>query len=211
MGAPSVDQVNRILEALLTNFTDDDLTPDQESLTRSVAYALADAINVGSYDVMKRSISTSMQLDGTPAALVWDVPDIDSDGSITYNGANPTRFTIAEDGIYEIGGFFTVREPSIVDLQATVRIYVNGVAEGAYRGGSIISNSGNSWDYWVIELSNTPMKLAAGDYIEFYGQINTGSGYSSGDLLGEVATLQSSGRTVAWVKKVRSEAAAAVS
>ena len=91
---------------------------------------------------------------------------VDSYGSdVVYNSAAPTRLTAQTAGVYKFGGVVTELS-SAQRAQASCRIRKNGALYGLLRGSSYIRNSGTSWDYWALEISSTPITLAAGDYIE---------------------------------------------
>ena len=89
-----------------------------------------------------------------------------SNDSITING----------DGVYAISA--TVQLQSTVQrLQATVKVFVNGIYDGVERGGSYIRNAGTAYDYWSIDFY-TLKNLSENDTIEFY--INSVQGASYG-------------------------------
>ena len=91
---------------------------------------------------------------------------VDSYGSdVVYNSAAPTRLTAQAAGVYKFGGVVTELS-SAQRAQASCSIRKNGAIYGLLRGSSYIRNSGTSWDYWALEISSTPITLAAGDYIE---------------------------------------------
>lgn len=70
------------------------------------------------------------------------------------------------DGVYAINA--TVQVQSTVQrLQATLKVFVNGVYDGVERGGSYIRNAGTSYDFWSMNFY-TLKTLSSTDTIEFY-------------------------------------------
>lgn len=131
-----------------------------------------------------RVIGVSTQaVTGTGAAITWD-SSADSFGSdVTFDGGQPTRLTAVTTGVYKIGGYFALFSTG-ARPQGAVMIYKNGSPlNSLLRSTSYIRNSGAAWDFWPLEISNTPLSLNAGDYIEiFIGQVTLGAYAFGGSL-----------------------------
>ncbi|MEM1337261.1 MAG: hypothetical protein AAGF96_05900 [Bacteroidota bacterium] len=132
------------------------------------------------YSFHKRS-STSTSTATPRHTIPWQT-DLESFGSdVNWDPGNNTRLTINSNGVYKIGGFITYSSTSQRG-QASAEIFINGVSQGIFRGGSYIRNSGTAWDYWSIEISPEPFTLTAGNYIELALVRTSGAGgsYSTG-------------------------------
>ena len=190
IGLPNVDNTSDLLKPVSTaNQTALDLKLDSgvttsvisDSLNRRyVTDAQLAALGSSVYSFNRITGAGTQSLSGTGAVITW-ATSADSFGSdVAYSGSVPTRLTAVSAGAYKIGGYFafftTAARP-----QAAVMIYKNGSPlNSLLRSSSYVRNAGSAWDYWVMEISNTPLNLLAGDYIEIYmGQVTTGS-YSFG-------------------------------
>ncbi|MEM6728455.1 MAG: hypothetical protein AAF618_08140 [Pseudomonadota bacterium] len=152
-----------------------------------------------SYSFIKRgSTSTSSIL---PRVIIpLNVADETLGADILWTSANPTRLTAASDGLYRLGGVATVH--STADrAQAVAEIFKNGVTTGMFRSTGYIRNNGISWDYWALEIANTPFILQAGDYLEVavVTMANSESNYVQGN--GGGLSLLGSGTSI-WMERV---------
>jgi uncharacterized protein YjgD (DUF1641 family) len=118
-------------------------------------------------DYAKRSSTSTQSINGTPAAIPWQT-EVKTGTNITWSSANNTRFTIGEDGTYYVGGSISVYSASTERCMHIVQIRVNGSVVGYPRGTSYIRNTWTAWDWWTIEVANTPIDLVSGDYVEFF-------------------------------------------
>ncbi|MEM8616612.1 MAG: hypothetical protein AAGF20_06720 [Pseudomonadota bacterium] len=125
------------------------------------------------YSYRKRS-STSTGNAAPALVIPWGIDEGSSGSDVTYDGANPTRLTIATTGVYKVGGVVTFSSTTQRG-QASAEILINGTPTGVFRGGSYVRNSGSSWDYWPIEVSSEPFSLNAGDYVELRLVRNSGA------------------------------------
>jgi len=118
-------------------------------------------------DYAKRSSTSTQSINGTPAAIPWQT-EVKTGTHITWSSGNNTRFTIGENGTYYVGGSISVYSASTERCMHIVQIRVNGSVVGYPRGTSYIRNTWTAWDWWTIEVANTPIDLVSGDYVEFF-------------------------------------------
>jgi hypothetical protein len=118
-------------------------------------------------DYAKRSSTSTQSINGTPAAIPWQT-EVKTGTNITWSSANNTRFTIGENGTYYVGGSISVYSASTERCMHIIQIRVNGSVVGYPRGTSYIRNTWTAWDWWTIEVANTPIDLVSGDYVEFF-------------------------------------------
>ena len=147
------------------------------------------------FDMAKRSSTSVAVISGTAVALTVDVeviPGVD----LSYSGGNNTRITSDKSGTFWVGGYITVKSPTNARLQHAVEIKVNGLTVGFNRTSSYIRNSGASWDWWVLEITNTPIVLAADDYVEFFVKTVSTSVYTGTTVTG--STIEGD-KTEVWV------------
>ena len=105
------------------------------------------------------------------------MPLTQAEGASLFSVASDT-VTINGSGVYSIGG--TVQVQSAAQrLQATVKIFINGVYDGIERGGSYIRNAGTSYDFWSVNFY-TVKTLSKNDTIEFYVTNVQGASYGGG-------------------------------
>lgn len=151
------------------------------------------------YSFIKRS-STSTANASPTLVIPWQTALSSLGSHITWSSTNNTRLTIATDGAYKVGGFVTYLSAT-QRAQASVEILINGVAQGVFRGGSYIRNSGSSWDYWPIEFAPEPFNLTAGDYIELRLVRTSGAGATYGT--GGTGTLTLRGQSSRiWIERM---------
>ena len=142
--------------------------------------ALAPSGGSSVYSVHKRSGPGGANSIGTGYTFNWDTEELKSGSDITWSGTNPSRLTIATAGIYRIGGFITVSS-SDQRAQTSAEIRINGTSVGVYRSGSYIRNTGDSWDFWCMEIAPEPFQLSVNDYVEIAAVRNSGAtGYNTG-------------------------------
>ena len=128
-------------------------------------------------DYAKRSSTSTQNITSTPSSIPWQT-EIKAGTMITWSSGNNTRLTVTETGTYNVGGFFVIQDPSNQRSQHTIDIRINGVSTGVYRTSGYNRNLGSSWDYWIYELSTTPIELNANDYIEIFTQQHIGANYA---------------------------------
>lgn len=179
---------------------------------RDLATRLAAALggfSGGSSSIARRSLTGgAVSVGVTPgvdaAWIPWPAENIQVGTDVVIDGGNNTRYNIVTDGVYEVGGFFTIYEGGTAQRsQCTVGIYVNGSLATSYRSTSYIRNAGGlDWRWWVLELSPTPLSLSAGDYVQFAVTTHTGNTFTPSAVAGESAQVQASSRTSSWIKKI---------
>ena len=148
-------------------FTDTDTVYDDTAIQAQVDLNTARSGGGGGsvYSFNRITGAGTQAITSTLSNIVFS-QSVDSYGSdVVYNSAAPTRLTAQTAGVYKFGGVVTELS-SAQRAQASCRIRKNGALYGLLRGSSYIRNSGTSWDYWALEISSTPITLAAGDYIE---------------------------------------------
>jgi hypothetical protein len=165
------------IDATRTNFGLN-TTANQTDSTDKRFVTDAEKAAIPSVYSFNRVTGTSTQaVTSTATAITWSSSSDSFGSNVTYSGASATRLTAATDGVYKIGGYFAVNTND-QRPQAAVQIYVNGSAFGGIRTSSYIRNAGSSWDYWILELSGTPINLSATDYVEIYIGLVNGASYS---------------------------------
>ena len=98
-------------------------------------------------------------------------------GDSLFNVASDA-ITVNGDGVYSISGIVQIQSAA-QRLQATVKIFINGVYDGIERGGSYIRNAGTSYAFWGVNFY-TVKTLSKNDTIEFYVTNVQGSSYGGG-------------------------------
>ena len=132
------------------------------------------------------------------AAIVFD-QSVDSYGAdVAYSAGSPTGFTVQTTGIYKWGAVVT-EFSAAQRSQSGCKILIDGVESGLIRGTSYIRNSGTSWDYWPIELSSTPISLAAGEFVELAVGGVVGGAYGFSGTVSHVCHID---KTEFWLERM---------
>ncbi len=108
----------------------------------------------------------------SPTILGWNIEREKDNGFTHSTSINNSRLTVDEDGTYQphvnITLFSTGQRAQFVG-----KILIDGVVQSQPYHGGYIRNSGSSSDYWTCEIEPEPIKLTAGQYIEFQIQIDS--------------------------------------
>jgi len=97
----------------------------------------------------------------SPTILGWNIEREKDTGFTHSTSVNNSRLTVDEDGTYQ------------QRAQFVGKILIDGVVQSQPYHGGYIRNSGSSSDYWTCEIEPEPIKLTAGQYIEFQIQIDS--------------------------------------
>ena len=85
--------------------------------------------------------------------------------------------TVVAAGIYGLTAQMQIRSTS-QRLQASAKVYINGVYDGIERGSAYIRNAGTTYDLWPVAFT-TVLDLSAGDTVEIYITNVQGASYGS--------------------------------
>lgn len=116
--------------------------------------------------------TTSTIAQSSALVLGWDV-EREKDAGFTHSTAtNNSRLLVDETGTYQPHANITVFSTG-QRAQFVSKILIDGVVQAQPYHGGYIRNSGSSSDYWTCEIDPEPIKLNAGQYIEFQIQLDS--------------------------------------
>lgn len=144
------------------------LEPETVLEVQLVGYTFGGAITPGyEFSGVKVDLDQNVSTTSTPTAITWTATDIiyninaNAAGSLYWNNANPTRFTIATTGYYRLKALF-LTGPDGADNSYTINIRKNGttVVESGSLGALDLLELDNTYqfnstDYLEIVVSNT--------------------------------------------------------
>jgi len=178
----------------------DALTGQIEAIQRALdALEQAGQSAAFSYSFNKLIGLSTQAVTSTLTAITWDSSADSVGDDVTFSGISPTKLTAVETGTYKVGGYAAVVSAA-QRAQAALEIIIDGTPTGLQRSGSYIRNAGTAYDYWTLEVANTPFSLTAGQEVELgIGQV-TGATYG---YSGALTINCDRSKSEFWLERVR--------
>jgi hypothetical protein len=106
------------------------------------------------------------------ALLIWNVEREKDTGFTHSTVTNSSRLIVDEAGTYQPHANITIFS-SGQRAQFVSKVLIDGIEQPQPYHGGYIRNAGSSSDYWTCEVEPEPVKLTAGQYVEFQIQIDS--------------------------------------